>query len=195
MVREPSGAAVLQPAKTAAITAAVLAELCGSGYARLSMEAVARRAGVGKSALYRRWPGKQEMVTAALGELSVPLVPVPDTGTLRGDVRVLLDGMLAWLTHPQVARILPDVTSEAVRNPELAEALRAAVGTPRREASAVALRRAEERGELGVSIDVALDLLGAPLYWRLAVRHTDVPDGYLEELAEALTRAVGRGPA
>ncbi|GAA3156686.1 helix-turn-helix domain-containing protein [Nonomuraea salmonea] len=59
--RTPTGAAVLQPQVTEAITEAVLDELAENGYARLSMEAVAKRAGVGKSALYRRWASKQEM--------------------------------------------------------------------------------------------------------------------------------------
>jgi AcrR family transcriptional regulator len=188
--RTPTGAAVLQPDKTASITDAVLAELAASGYGRLSMEAVARTAGVGKSALYRRWPGKREMVAAALGALSVPSEPPPDTGTLRGDVRGLLDGMLAWLTHPQIARILPDVSAEAVREPELAEALRTAVGSPRRDAARVVLDRASARGELGVSPELALDLIGAPLYWRLSVRHAGVEPGELDELADALTRAL-----
>jgi AcrR family transcriptional regulator len=57
--RTPTGAAVLQPEITKAITGAVFDELADQGYARLSMEAVAKRAGVGKSALYRRWPSKQ----------------------------------------------------------------------------------------------------------------------------------------
>jgi AcrR family transcriptional regulator len=190
-MRRPTGAAVLQSAKTASITEAVLVELADHGYARLSMESVARRAGVGKSALYRRWPGKSEMVAAALGALSVPAAPSPDTGSLHADLRILLEGMLAWLTHPQVARILPDVSAEGVREPALAEALRVAVGEPRRAAAAVALERAAERGELAVSVDLALDLLGAPLYWRLSVRHAELGPGYLDELADALLRAIG----
>lgn len=190
MKRAPTGAAVLQPEKTASITDAVLTELAENGYARLSMEAVARRAGVGKSALYRRWPSKRDMVAVALGELSVPAAPHPDTGSLHGDVRAMLVGMLDWLTHPQVARILPDVSSEGVREPELAEALRLAVGDPRRATARAVLDRAAARGELAVSVDLALDLLGAPLYWRLSVRHAELEPGYLDELADALTRAI-----
>ena len=62
MARTPTGAAVLQPEVTQAITDAVLHELAEQGYGRLSMEAVAKRAGVGKSALYRRWASKDEMI-------------------------------------------------------------------------------------------------------------------------------------
>jgi AcrR family transcriptional regulator len=189
--RTPTGAAELKPEKTASITEAALEVLAETGYAKLSMEAVAKRAGVGKSALYRRWPGKQEMVTSALGELSVPAVPQPDTGTLRGDIEVLLRAMHDWLTHPLIARILPDLSAAAVREPELATWMRIAVGDPRREAARAVLDRAAARGELAASPDLALDLLGAPIYWRLSVRHTEVEPGYLDELADALTKAIG----
>lgn len=190
MKRTPTGAAVLQPEKTASITDAALVVLAEMGYSKLSMEAVARRAGVGKSALYRRWPGKREMVTSALGELSVPAAPRPDTGTLRGDIEVMVQAMYEWLTHPLVARILPDLSAAAVREPELAESMRLAVGDPRREAARVVLDRAAARGELAVSTDLALDLLGAPLYWRLSVRHADVEPGYVDELTDVLTKAL-----
>ncbi len=62
----------------------MLAELGEVGYARLSMEAVARRAGVGKSALYRRWPGNDAMAAAAIAELSVPAAPRPATLAMTG---------------------------------------------------------------------------------------------------------------
>ncbi|MFD0663561.1 TetR/AcrR family transcriptional regulator [Thermocatellispora tengchongensis] len=98
--RTPTGAAVLQPSVTNAITEAVLDELAEQGYARLSMEAVAKRAGVGKSALYRRWPSKQEMAISVISEFSLAQIEVPDTGSLRGDLRATLDTVMRWLTHP-----------------------------------------------------------------------------------------------
>ena len=103
--RAPTGAAVLQPRVTTAITEAVLAELTEHGYGRVSMEAVAKRAGVGKSALYRRWPSEQDMVIAALAELSVPAAEVPDTGSLRGDLRSMLQAVHDWLADPRIAAI------------------------------------------------------------------------------------------
>lgn len=190
-MRSPVGAAVLRPEKTASITEAVLAELAEVGYARLSMEAVARRAGVGKSALYRRWPGKGAMAAAAIGELGVPAAPRPDTGSLRGDIRVIVESMVAWLSHPQIGRILPDVIAEAVREPALDTALREHVGNPRRDAVRVVLDRAADRGELAVPAELALDLLAAPVYWRMIVRRGEHGAEYLDELTEALLRAVG----
>ncbi|NMH82579.1 TetR/AcrR family transcriptional regulator [Pseudonocardia xinjiangensis] len=191
--RRPTGAAVLQPAITRAITEAVLDEWAAHGYARLSMEAVAKRAGVGKSALYRRWPSKQEMAIAAISEFSVARAVVPDTGALRTDLRETLDALMEWLTHPRFSRILPDLVAETARNPELAGVVAAMIGTPRRERATVMFRRAIERGELREDTDLELvqDLLAAPVYWRLTVRAAEAEPGYLDALADLLLRAIG----
>jgi AcrR family transcriptional regulator len=190
--RTPTGAAILQPKITSAIIEAVLDELAEHGYGRLSMEAVARRAGVGKSALYRRWPSKQDMVIAVLAEFSVPLAETPDTGSFRGDLAAVLSAVHDWLTHSRFSLILPDLNVEAKRNPALAEAVQAAIGDPRRALGTDVLHRAIERGELPatLNLDLALDLIAASIYWRLHVRHVPIEPGYLDDLAEHLLRAL-----
>ncbi|WP_218920607.1 TetR/AcrR family transcriptional regulator [Lentzea guizhouensis] len=191
--RAPTGAAVLQPHVTAAISEAVLDELASSGYGRLSMEAVAKRAGVGKSALYRRWPSKQDMVIAVLAELSVPAAEVPQTGSLRADLRAMLQAVHDWLTHHRIAAILPDLIAEGGRNSALSDAIAIGVGQPRRDIASVTLTRAVERGELpaDLNVDVALDVLAGPIYWRLVVRRAPVDEAYLDELTEFLLRSLG----
>ncbi len=190
--RTPTGAAVFQPRITSAITEAVLDELAAHGYARLSMEAVAKRAKVGKSALYRRWSSKQDMVFAVLSEFSVPLADIPDAGSLRQDLTATLHAMHDWLTHPRLTTILPDLTAEAGRNPALAEAIRTTISEPRRALGTVTLRRAVERGELpaDLNLELALDLLAAPVYWRLSVRRAPLEADYFERLVDHLMRAL-----
>lgn len=191
--RAPSGAAVLRSGITDAITEAVLDELAETGYARLSMEAVARRAGVGKAALYRRWPAKLDMIVAVLAGFSVGLAPTADTGSLRGDVREALTATMGWLTHPRFARILPDLAAEGLRNPALSDAVAASIGEPRRAIGAMTLHRAVDRGELppDTDIEMALDLLAAPIYWRLSVRHARAEPAYLDTLTAVVLRALG----
>jgi AcrR family transcriptional regulator len=190
--RTPTGAAVLQPEVTAAITAAVLDELAEQGYARLSMEAVARRAGVGKSALYRRWASKQQMALAVVAEFSVGQAEFPDTGALRSDIRECLDALVSWLSHPQFSRILPDLVAEMARRPELSELVADLIGQPRRDRGAAMFQRAVQRGELDpeTDLDLALDLIAAPIYWRLTVRDGDLEAGYLDKLAALIHRAL-----
>lgn len=190
--RTPTGAAVLQPQVTEAITEAVLDELAENGYARLSMEAVAKRAGVGKSALYRRWASKQEMAMGVICAYSIAMISVSDTGTLRGDLRASLGTLAQWLTHPRFARILPDLVAEMARNPELGEVVGLLVGEPKRERTAEIFRRAVQRGELppDTDIELALDLIAAPVYWRLAVRAAEAGPTYLDDLTDVLLRAL-----
>jgi AcrR family transcriptional regulator len=194
--RAPSGAAVLQPGITAAITDAVLAELVERGYARLSMEGVAKRAGAGKSALYRRWRTKQEMVLAVLAELTVPMADTTDTGTLRGDIRASVSAIAAWLTEPPFSRIIPDLVAESARTPELAAAIAAAIGEPRRAMARPRLERAIARGELPADTDLemAQDLVAALIYWRMVVRQAPVEPDYLDRVTDTVLRALGALP-
>ncbi|MBA8926166.1 AcrR family transcriptional regulator [Kutzneria viridogrisea] len=195
MSRTPSGAAVLRPEVTEAIAEAVLDELCEQGFGRLSMERVARRAGVGKSALYRRWPAKSAMVVDVLSRLSVPVGVPPDTGSLRGDLRAMLDAVVEWMTEPRLRRILPDLVAESARNPELAAASDEHIGKPRRQWAVPALERAVLRGELPARADreVLLDLLAAPVFWRLTTQGGLVTPNYLDQLADLLVRGVAAG--
>ncbi|BBJ39095.1 TetR/AcrR family transcriptional regulator [Streptomyces antimycoticus] len=194
--RLPSGAATLRADKTAAIAEAVLDELAEHGYGRLSMEAVAKRAGVGKSALYRRWPSRQRMVIAVVSELSVALAEEPDTGSLRGDVLAALHQVADWLTHPRFSRILPDLIAEAQRDEELFQALARCIGEPRRARAIGMLDRATERGELPQDLDreLALDLLGGLVYWRVSARGAALEPGYFERAADMALRALGARP-
>src|ERR1700712_1303002 len=146
--RSPTGAAVFSPAVTDAITTAAIDELMESGYARLAMDRVARRAGVGKSAIYRRWPSKQHMIVDGLALLSIPTGPAPDTGSLRGDLRAMLQSCYDWLTDPRIRAVLPDLIAESDRNPVLAEAVAHHVTRPRLAWSRTMLDRARDRGEL-----------------------------------------------
>ncbi|MEU2353933.1 TetR/AcrR family transcriptional regulator [Streptomyces misionensis] len=175
---------------SAAIEAAAFDELAAAGWRRLAMDAVARRAGVGKAALYRRWESKEAMLLDLVARLVRREVPeVPDTGTLAGDVRGFLDLTVTQTADPRVVRIAVDLLGESVRNPALAESLRLAVLAPRREAAAAMLRRAVGRGELPVGLDSELgtDLLISPLLLRLLLPGAPpVDDVYLDTLTTVI---------
>jgi AcrR family transcriptional regulator len=192
--RVPAGAAVLQADVTEAIRQAFFTELAESGYGRLSIEAVARRAAVGKPAIYRRWRSKQDMAVALISEVAWAHLDMPDTGRLRGDVIAFLRAEYAVLTDPLAKAIIPDLLSEANRNTDLAEALLATVRDPRRTRAAAIIRRAIERGEVADTLnpDLALDVLAGPLYWRLTVVHQPINDEELVQLAELVMGALTR---
>ncbi|NUR57169.1 MAG: TetR/AcrR family transcriptional regulator [Catenulispora sp.] len=187
--RKPAGAAVLQETVTAAITSAMFDQLAEIGYARMSMDAVARRAGVGKAAVYRRWPSKQAMLIDLVGASILNNLPeVPDTGSLAGDVRGFLDVIVKQVADPRTKRIALDVLVETTRIPELADALHDVVDRPRRTAAAAVLTRAVERGELSADIDreLSLDLLVSPLLLRLLRTDDEVDEAYLARLTKVI---------
>ncbi|KAA8887251.1 TetR/AcrR family transcriptional regulator [Nocardia colli] len=188
--RVPAGAAVMQPQVTTAITRAAFAELAEVGYGKLTMEGVARRAGVSKPTLYRRWATKEQLVLALVEQVAVAAAEVPDTGSLRGDLRAFLEVTAAGFSHPLASRIIPDLLAEGIRTPAVADALQA-VGLGRREKVGQILRRGIDRGELpaGLDLELALDLCIAPLFWRRLLGGEPTSPDYLDSLTDTLIAA------
>ncbi|MFF5705368.1 TetR/AcrR family transcriptional regulator [Streptomyces sp. NPDC012794] len=193
--RAPAGAAVLREDVTKAIRAAVLDELAAVGFARMSIEGIARRAGVGKTAVYRRWKSKLHLVLDLIGAVAADGIPVPATGSLYGDVRALLEVMSHVLRHPVASAVIPDLLVEAARNPEIADAVRGALLEGQRRLAEGIVSEAVARGELpgSASPERALDLAIGPLYWRQVVVRDAVPAGYLDELARSVVAGLRAG--
>ncbi|PWI10268.1 TetR family transcriptional regulator [Streptomyces sp. NWU339] len=191
--RAPAGAAVLREDVTEAIRAAVFEELAAVGYARMSIEGIARRAGVGKTAVYRRWRSKLHLVLDLVSAIAVQGLPAPDTGSLEGDLRLLYEVTSRALRHPVASQILPDLQAEAARNPDIAEALRKALREGQDGVARGVVTAAQQRGEVRPEVDhaLALDLISGPLYWRsVVIRNPKLPKGYLPALARATTAAL-----
>ncbi|KAA9108093.1 TetR/AcrR family transcriptional regulator [Microbacterium rhizomatis] len=193
---EPAPAQPSNPALharvTSSITRAFFEEMAESGYGQTSVDAIVRRAGVGKAALYRRWPTKKAMAIALISDAAVRSEPAPDTGSLHGDISSLVHRLSAVLGDPLVGRVVLAVTAESSRDPELENVLRESVEGPRRANLSAMLLRAIDRGELRADcdIDLALDLIAGALYWRVLVRRQGWDAGQLDRLSAALTKAI-----
>ncbi|MFI9585218.1 TetR/AcrR family transcriptional regulator [Streptomyces sp. NPDC052236] len=190
--RVPAGAAVLREDVTDAIRAAVFEELAAVGFARMSIEGIARRAGVGKTAVYRRWKSKLSLVLDLVSAFAAQGLPAPATGSLYGDVRALLEVASHALRHPVASQVIPDLLVESVRHPEIADAIKAALLDGQQGVAARVVRDAVSRGELPEATDPgrALDLMVGPLYWRLVVVREELPKGYLDDLARSAVAAL-----
>jgi AcrR family transcriptional regulator len=190
--RPVAGAAVLRGDITAAIRQAVIQELASVGYGRLSIEAVARRAGVAKTAIYRRWASKLELVLEIVAEVAGPRLSLPDTGSLRTDIEIVLQIAARALRHPMASQIIPDLLAEAARNNQIADTLQEALRANQRQIGAGLVERAVERGELSAGADpeLAVDLIVGPLYWRLAIARTPLTEAYITRLATATAAAL-----
>ncbi len=191
--RAPAGAAVLRGEITTAIRRALMQELAAVGYGRLSIEAVARRAGVSKTAIYRRWNSKLDLVLEVVAAAAGGRLPALDTGSLRGDLALLFQVVAHALRHPLASQIIPDLLAEAARNPTIDETLQRVLRARQQEVAGRLISRAVQRGELPASTDpdAAVDLIVGPLYWRLAIARTPLTDSYLETLVESVALGLG----
>lgn len=191
--RKVAGAALLQPSVTAALHRACFEEWAESGYAALRMDRIAARAGVGKAALYRRYKTKHELVVQAVHETAVSITRIPDTGSFAGDVRALTKAVAVVLRHPLVRRILPDLHAERARSDALADLLER-VTKDRRAQANIILERAVKRGEFpkAASFELTLDLLIAPLYWRIVIQRRRLEPNDIERLVDAIIADLGK---
>lgn len=131
-----------------AILDATWAELNDVGYAALTIEAVAARAGTSKPVIYRRWPGRAELVLAAWARQGPTLTPAADTGDLRSDL-IALFSRIARRMGGMMSETIAGVMGEAFRHPEIADALRDRLRTaPLGPWVQGIVDRAAERGEL-----------------------------------------------
>jgi AcrR family transcriptional regulator len=190
-IRPPSGAAVMRADVTDALTRAFFQEWARTGYSGLSLERVARSAGVGKAALYRRWPEKAAMAGDLLSRVGLTITDIGDQGSLEGDVRALLFALRRVLRHPLIRRILTDLHAQIERTPALEAAIRP-FQRARRERINGLLDRAITRGELTPDVDreTAADLIAAPLYWRMAVLGGRSDRHHIAQLARMLAHAL-----
>ncbi len=179
---------------TEALTRTFFQEWARTGYSGLSLERVARSAGVGKAALYRRWPEKAVMASDLLSRVGLTITDVGEQGSLEADLRAVLFAIRRVLRHPLVKRIITDLHAEIERTPALERAIRP-FQRARRERVDALIDRAIERGEVAPSIDreTAADLIAAPLYWRLAVLGGRSDRAHIERLARMLTSALRAG--
>ncbi|KQM81794.1 TetR family transcriptional regulator [Sphingomonas sp. Leaf23] len=192
--RQLSGAAVQRADVTDALTRAFFAEWARVGYADLSLERVARVAGSGKAALYRRWPDKAAMAADLLPQVGLRITEIEDQDSFEADVLALLFAIRRVLRHPNIRRIVSDIHAELERNVALSAAVRPFQEARRIHAYGI-VARAVARGDLPDTVDqsLAADLLAAPLYWRIAVLGQQADRRYLENLAQVIVRGLGAG--
>ena len=163
------------PAVDAAILGAAVELLAEVGFARLTMEQVAARAGVGKASLYLRWPNKIALVAEAIQQHAAIVPDVPETGSLREDMRTSLQALVRG--KPVAQRALAAVSGEIGSNPELRMAWRQGVEGTLLACFRLIVERAVERGELPASSDAELlALLPLTLLQSWRLHHGQGPD-------------------
>src|SRR3954452_21196761 len=152
----------LDPTVDRAITAATTDLLRERGFARMSMEAVATAAGVGKPAIYRRYRDKADLVASVIAA-QLPSMDVPDLGDTRAELwQAVEQGFPA--DGPAYVGLIGGLIAEQGRHPELIEAFRSSVLPPRRAVAKALVERGQRRGDIRSDLDpeAAVDLFAGP---------------------------------
>lgn len=183
--------------KDRAIAEATLELIAEHGINEFRTEDVAARAGVGKGAIYRRYRSKEALVAGAVGALVTDEIALPDTGSARGDLLVLMREAVALYRGSLARGLMPELIGAMARRPELARAVRDGFLAGRRAALGEVLRHGVERGELRPDLDLelALDVLGGPLFYRLLVTGGPLDDRLAESVADLILRGFAREPS
>lgn len=178
------------PQIDATVLDATLAVLDETGYGRLTIEEVARRAGATKPAIYRRWPTRQHLALAALA-VRLGQSPVPDTGCTLCD---LGEGIGVFLAAFRQIRpgVLGALFADCAAVPELRDAFLTTLFDPPREAVGQMLERAVERGDLRADVDrgLVLDMLSSVMHYRALFGHAPTTDHEVEQAVEALLSGI-----
>ncbi|MFD0729740.1 TetR/AcrR family transcriptional regulator [Planotetraspora mira] len=191
----PAGRPRSEKAEKAIIEAAldILGE--GSGVSELSIEAIAARAGVGKTTIYRRWTNKEDLVVDALASLKPPIPPLKGA-SVRDDLVAYLQVVRSESIHVRTRCIMNIAMSQSDRHPRVAERFHEIAIKPRQAAVRAVLERGMANGELRADLDVemAMAILSGTMMWRTKwSSDDDLPADLAERIVDEALRGFRPG--
>ncbi|MCU1648738.1 MAG: TetR family transcriptional regulator [Nocardia sp.] len=163
--------------------------LVENGFGGLTIESIARRAGVAKQTIYRWWPSKVEILLDTLIEDTDKRLPFPTAQPTAESIRGYLRGFARFLTRDPAGKVLLTLIAEAQHNPGTAESFHERYLGPRREQERDMLARAIEAGEISPRLgpDATMDALVGPIVYR-ALTGSSIPRDLVDTLVEDLLR-------
>lgn len=167
-------------------------ELLGtSGYADLSVDAIAKRAGTSKPAIYRRWPSKAHLVHEAVFPIS-EATELPDTGSLTGDVREMVRRSTGVLTTPAARAAMPGLLAEMATDPTLHAKLLDRFGDVTSRGMTDRLEGAMRRGEVRADITAAdlVEAIAGMTLMAIITRNQELDDAWVERTAALITKGI-----
>lgn len=175
-----------------AILAATVELLAEVGYLGVSVSEVARRAGVSRPTVYRRWAKKSQLVVEALVTQLRPEGETP-VGSVADELLALTEQLIATLTLTPLGRVLPGLVAEMAADAELAASYRDLVIGPNRSRWRAALERGVAHGELvaDTDVDLVLNALAGPLYFSLLITGEPIADGYARAAVDLVLARYG----
>jgi AcrR family transcriptional regulator len=174
------------------VVAAVLNALENGGYRAVTIGGIAKNVGRARSSLYRRWPSKRHLVAyAVVSELGEN--PAADTGSLRGDLLSAVGTLWRAFRGP-LGHALAGLVADMAQDTALASSIRQQVLAPRRRSMREAIERARVRGESlnDVDVELLLDMLTSPFYFRTLFGHAPMKLEHTEQIVDHILRVIRR---
>jgi AcrR family transcriptional regulator len=174
-----------------AILKSALALVAKMGFRALTIDAIAERAGVGKTTIYRRWPNKAAVVMDAFLTLIGPGTRFPESASPVHRIKLQMR-LQARFFRSSSGRMIKALLGEAQFDPELAEAFRERWIEPRREMTRGVLIDAIRKGELRGDLDLAatIDLLYGPIYYRLQIGTGPITEAFTDRILADVLRGL-----
>ena len=186
----PSNASRRNESSRRAILSAAFELVQEVGYAKLSIEGIAARAGVGKQTIYRWWPSKGAVLFDSFLMLSEQPDgggnALPDTGDLEADLKRVLRATIEELNDPRYDEPMRALNTEITHDPALAALYAERLDGPMRELKKQRLRSAQRAGQLAedLDLDVAVDMLWGPVLNRWLQRVGALTPDYADSVVE-----------
>ena len=161
----------------------------------ITVEAIARKAGVGKMTIYKWWPSKTYVALDAFKKTINKMIVAPDTGDTERDLAELLRSAMSSYSSA-TGRIFGQFLAECQNDPEFAALFRERFMKPRREATREILNRAMKRGEIDQKIDqeTIIDLIFGPMVFRLMAGHGPLNKTEADAMISILLRGIACRP-
>jgi AcrR family transcriptional regulator len=156
-----------------AMLQATLELLAEVGFEVMSIEAIAARAGIGKTTIYRRYSSKAELVADAIESIREEIV-IPDTGNLQGDIDALIQNAAQITLNPLGRQTVAMIIGSAASNTQFAQIYWTKYLEPRRQTFAIVIERAKARAEISTDLDpdLVFDTMSAIMLYALIFQPT-----------------------
>lgn len=157
--------------------------LLETGFGAVTVEKIAERAKVSKATIYKWWPNKAAVVMDGFLSAAMSRLPVPDTGSVIGDIVIQVTNLARFLTSRE-GKVINELIAEGQFDSKLAEEYRLRYFNPRRLDSRHILERGVQRGELkqDADLEICIDLIYGPLFYRLLVTGEKLDEAFIKIL-------------
>lgn len=161
------------------------------GFKAVTVDGIANRAGVSKATIYKWWPNKAAVVLEGYFAATESMLQAPDTGIIEEDLFLQLNNLAVFITSDK-GKVISELIAEGQFDENVSKEYRAKYFNPRRLISKEIINRGIARGELRKDLDIELviDLLFAPLFYRLLITGETLDSGYVKDLIASVLSVV-----